>query len=100
MAIEDLDDANHKIAIEYRDRIRTGDAPMADHPKGTGLLSNAEWHTILTPMPVPCVDVTVTQSVRFMITVITDPLPQAHGSLDMRETFTCNLSLHVHAHLM
>ena len=44
--------------------------------------------------------VTVTKSVRFMITGITDPLPQAHGSLDMRETFTCNRSLHVHVHLM
>lgn len=28
MAIEDLDDATHKIAIEYRDRIRTGDTPF------------------------------------------------------------------------
>jgi len=44
--------------------------------------------------------VTVTKSVPFMMTGITDPLPQAHGSLDMRETFTCNRSLHVHAGLM
>jgi len=73
---------------------------MTDDLKGTGLLSKAEWHTILTPMPVPCVDVTVTKSVRLMITVITDPFPHARGLLDMRETFTCNLSLHVHVHLM
>lgn len=46
------------------------------------------------------VRVTVTKSVRFMIAGITDPLPQAHGSLDMREAFTCNRSLHVHAGLM
>lgn len=44
--------------------------------------------------------VTVTKSIRFMIARITDPLPQAHGSLDMRETFTCNRSLHAHVHLM
>ena len=52
-----------------------GDTLMADHPKGTGLLSKAEWHGILTQMLVPCVDVAVTKSVRFMIIVITDPLP-------------------------
>lgn len=46
------------------------------------------------------VRVTVTKSVRFMIAGITDPLPQAHGSLDMREAFTCNWPLHVHVHLM
>ena len=28
MAIEDLDDANHKIAIDYRDKIRVGDTPF------------------------------------------------------------------------
>ena len=28
MAIEDLDDANHTIAIDYRDKIREGDTPF------------------------------------------------------------------------
>jgi predicted nucleic acid-binding protein len=28
VAIEDLDDANHTIAIDYRDKIRTGDTPF------------------------------------------------------------------------
>ena len=28
MAIEDLDDANHTIAIDYRDKIRVGDTPF------------------------------------------------------------------------
>jgi hypothetical protein len=72
---------------------------MTDHPKGTGLLSKAEWHTILTPMPVPCFDATVTKSVRFMITGMTDPLPQygipPNSSYDLNLATTRSLQIQV-----
>ena len=66
-------------------------------PEGMTRVGEARTFPSLFARPVR---VTVTKSVRFMIAGITDPLPQAHGSLDMRETFTCNRSLHAHVHLM